>query len=111
MRVGGSRRLIKCYVPGGEDLRELLESLRSARTVIIFHDVRMVPLLKLQNLCHIGQDADAPLLRGRKHRVSCDIRQKAAKLKYPNARRIFNDDTPLRVIHQETVSVVLGRAE
>ena len=63
MRVGKSRRLIKPEVPSGKDLRELLESFRSAWTFIIVHDVRMVPLLKLQNLCHIGEDTDAPLLK------------------------------------------------
>ena len=75
----------------------MLESFRSAWTIILFHNVGMKPFLQLQDLDHVRQKTHTPLLRGRKNGVSFNIRHKTAKLEYMRTFRIFQRDPQLLI--------------
>src|SRR5271166_4938196 len=97
MSVWDMRRLIKCHVSSCKDFGKLLKGLRAAWPVILVHDIGVVPLIELQNLHQIRRETRAPLLRGRKHRLSRDICDETAELKHLDAARILKGNSSLHV--------------
>jgi hypothetical protein len=78
MRVGRQRGLIPPHVSRAEDARELLERLRTARTIVVIDHLRVMPLFELQYLLHLWQDADSPLIRRCENIVPSDVSKEAA---------------------------------